>query len=590
MHLPGIVKSKRKVIVDRWMDLALQVYPQDSARFMRQERDRFGNPVGRITREALEAVFEGLVTGRAIEDMRGSLDEILRLRAVQDMPPLPGGRIRFLAQARDPSRARRRSGKADAPNDCGGFVRSSRHDQLAAGAKDDEVVSHVDAGSDAAQTPLEPEGHRGRAGRRGSGARHVRARATPTASDRMRMRIDRMRRLRSSLRFIAAPARGGISISANGRRLATGAFSPTPARRWSTSQAMPARRSSSRCEAHVEALTVPSVLGLQSVLETSVTGHACEGGGNMYGRRRLFHTRAALAAWVLLIASSLLLSGAVEARPSGTPSDPSSPLAVEAVGFQPAATATVTPADTATSTPTNTPAATVAPTPTRCPSWWQIRMHVFPDDVGSSGDPTIQGCDGYYTDTDQMVGAYCKLDSAWVVVYPAGQPANLLDSYVMQRHDTRLDMGHSFYLCEPPPYEVQIMTTNMRCRRLCPNFPSVYTLEQSDFDRSMGGRYVSVVWPFARYSLAPSPTPGTVATPTLYSPTVAATPSTRASSTATTLVTPVATASRTPMPTMSTGPSTPTGTPTPTSGPRTATPTAPPGVWLPYAADGASTD
>jgi len=87
VHLPGILKSKRKAIVDRWMDLALQVYPQDSARFMRSEKDRFGNPVGRITREALETVFEGLVTGRAIEEIRGSLDEILRLRAVQDMPP-----------------------------------------------------------------------------------------------------------------------------------------------------------------------------------------------------------------------------------------------------------------------------------------------------------------------------------------------------------------------------------------------------------------------------------------------------------------------------------------------------------------------
>lgn len=87
MHLPGFLNSKRKAIVDRWMDLALQVYPEDSARFMRQEKDRFGNPVGRITREALETVFEGLVTGRTTGEMRESLDEMLRLRAVQDLPP-----------------------------------------------------------------------------------------------------------------------------------------------------------------------------------------------------------------------------------------------------------------------------------------------------------------------------------------------------------------------------------------------------------------------------------------------------------------------------------------------------------------------
>lgn len=87
MHLPGFSSSKRKAIVDRWMDLTLQVYPEESARFMRRERDRFGNPVGRITRDALEAVFEGLVTGRATEEIRESLDEVLRLRAVQDLSP-----------------------------------------------------------------------------------------------------------------------------------------------------------------------------------------------------------------------------------------------------------------------------------------------------------------------------------------------------------------------------------------------------------------------------------------------------------------------------------------------------------------------
>jgi hypothetical protein len=87
VHVPGILKSRRKAIVDRWMDLTLQVYPEDSARFMRSEKDRFGNPVGRITRDALEAVFEGLLTDRTIEEMRGSLDEIVRLRAVQDLPP-----------------------------------------------------------------------------------------------------------------------------------------------------------------------------------------------------------------------------------------------------------------------------------------------------------------------------------------------------------------------------------------------------------------------------------------------------------------------------------------------------------------------
>jgi hypothetical protein len=85
VQLPDLLKSKRTAIVERWKELALQSYPQDSVPFLRQERDRFCNPIGHLTGESLEAVFEGLVAGRPAEQTRAALDGIVRVRAVQDL-------------------------------------------------------------------------------------------------------------------------------------------------------------------------------------------------------------------------------------------------------------------------------------------------------------------------------------------------------------------------------------------------------------------------------------------------------------------------------------------------------------------------
>ena len=87
MHLPGLLKDRRAAIVARWTDLALEVYPEDSSGFLKGEKDRFRNPVGRITREALGSLYDGLLAGQPAEDLGDALDGIVRVRAVQDLSP-----------------------------------------------------------------------------------------------------------------------------------------------------------------------------------------------------------------------------------------------------------------------------------------------------------------------------------------------------------------------------------------------------------------------------------------------------------------------------------------------------------------------
>jgi hypothetical protein len=84
--LAELLNNKRNAIVDRWTDMTLQVYPQDSARFMRQEKDLFGNPVGHTVTDGLKTLFEGLLGECPDEELAQPLDGIVRIRAVQDIP------------------------------------------------------------------------------------------------------------------------------------------------------------------------------------------------------------------------------------------------------------------------------------------------------------------------------------------------------------------------------------------------------------------------------------------------------------------------------------------------------------------------
>ena len=65
-----LLQSKRAAILARWNRLALEVYPEDAARFMRREKDRFQNPVGaRPPRSLDESVRWAWLDRRAPAEM-----------------------------------------------------------------------------------------------------------------------------------------------------------------------------------------------------------------------------------------------------------------------------------------------------------------------------------------------------------------------------------------------------------------------------------------------------------------------------------------------------------------------------------------
>lgn len=87
MALADLLKNRRAAVLKRWFSLIIESYPPDTARFLRQEGDRFLNPVGCTFSQETESLFDEILLGGDPEKLTRSLDNILKIRAVQDFSP-----------------------------------------------------------------------------------------------------------------------------------------------------------------------------------------------------------------------------------------------------------------------------------------------------------------------------------------------------------------------------------------------------------------------------------------------------------------------------------------------------------------------
>ena len=87
MSLQNLLLQKRSPIVKKWCDLILQTYPEQSQAFLRKQKDRFANPVGCTIFEGIESIYDELVGEADSDKISLFLDNIVRVRAIQDFSP-----------------------------------------------------------------------------------------------------------------------------------------------------------------------------------------------------------------------------------------------------------------------------------------------------------------------------------------------------------------------------------------------------------------------------------------------------------------------------------------------------------------------
>ena len=87
MDIKDLLSEKRADIIRGWYDLILKTYPRETALFMQEQKDSFSNPVGQTILKGIEDIFDEIVNGSDPARMNEYLDNIIRVRAVQDFSP-----------------------------------------------------------------------------------------------------------------------------------------------------------------------------------------------------------------------------------------------------------------------------------------------------------------------------------------------------------------------------------------------------------------------------------------------------------------------------------------------------------------------
>lgn len=79
--------DRRAAILARWTEQTLSTYPKDTVTFLRKQKDPFANPVGHAILAGQETLLDALLGDDDLEAAIAPLQDIVRIRAVQEFTP-----------------------------------------------------------------------------------------------------------------------------------------------------------------------------------------------------------------------------------------------------------------------------------------------------------------------------------------------------------------------------------------------------------------------------------------------------------------------------------------------------------------------
>jgi hypothetical protein len=87
MQLTTHLTAKKSAILGRWLTMIYESYPPETAIFLRKEKNHFDNPMGYRISEGLEGLYTALIQDMEKDKLLNYLDEIIRIRALQNFSP-----------------------------------------------------------------------------------------------------------------------------------------------------------------------------------------------------------------------------------------------------------------------------------------------------------------------------------------------------------------------------------------------------------------------------------------------------------------------------------------------------------------------
>lgn len=87
MQLSQLIKDNKAAVVEKWFDHLLSSFPPETQKIWKANKDRFTNPVCNIFETALGSLLDGLVAWQDAEELAKPLNELVKVRSVQDVAP-----------------------------------------------------------------------------------------------------------------------------------------------------------------------------------------------------------------------------------------------------------------------------------------------------------------------------------------------------------------------------------------------------------------------------------------------------------------------------------------------------------------------
>ena len=87
MKIYDLLTEKKPVVLKQWFDLILETYPAETTSFLQSQKAQSQNPVTQSIYEGIEGIFDGLVNEAYAGKINMYLDNIIRVRAIQDFSP-----------------------------------------------------------------------------------------------------------------------------------------------------------------------------------------------------------------------------------------------------------------------------------------------------------------------------------------------------------------------------------------------------------------------------------------------------------------------------------------------------------------------
>lgn len=82
--LTDLLRKKRSRILADWTDAIFRGYPEQTARFLREQQDQFQNPVGYAVSREVPRFFDLLIEGAGREEVAAGIDRFLQIKSVQE--------------------------------------------------------------------------------------------------------------------------------------------------------------------------------------------------------------------------------------------------------------------------------------------------------------------------------------------------------------------------------------------------------------------------------------------------------------------------------------------------------------------------